>query len=336
MARGHETLVAAPCRSGIGMRLALVLCCFADPVFLRDRRLEHPVGRVLSLPARMPRLIRQWRPHAVIGTHLDAARHAGIVRALGMPALVYLQQDQAPAVGDSGGAGASRAPDDGLVYLAVSQFLADRFRRERGIECAELPPPIEFDRYRVQSTRESVLAVGTNRVKGFDVVVKIARQCPSISFEVFRSWGLREHRVAPRYRSLHNLSVHGPVSDMRDALGRARVVLVPSRREAWGRIVSEAQMNGIPALASTAGGLPENVGEGGILLSPRSPPRDWSNALRGLWHDPTQYARLCEAASAMARRPQLQPDRIVGLLLEAVERASLDGHGAGRDARQPC
>ena len=62
-------------------------------------------------------------------------------------------------------------------------------------------------------------------------------------------------------------------ADMRSVYARSRLVLVPSQcDEAWGRIVTEAQISGVPALASDAGGLPEAVGPGGILMPRNAPP----------------------------------------------------------------
>jgi glycosyltransferase involved in cell wall biosynthesis len=53
----------------------------------------------------------------------------------------------------------------------------------------------------------------------------------------------------------------------RDIYAQTRVILVPSViEEASGRVVAEAQLNGIPCLVSDRGGLPENCGEGGLVL----------------------------------------------------------------------
>ena len=62
---------------------------------------------------------------------------------------------------------------------------------------------------------------------------------------------------------------------------QARILLVPSVwEEAWGRVVTEAQLSGIPVLASAIGGLPESVGPGGILVPPGSDVEVWDAHLR--------------------------------------------------------
>jgi len=48
---------------------------------------------------------------------------------------------------------------------------------------------------------------------------------------------------------------------MRAAYGRSRLLLAPSRWvESWGRVASEAQISGLPVIATKSGGLPEAVG----------------------------------------------------------------------------
>jgi glycosyltransferase involved in cell wall biosynthesis len=71
---------------------------------------------------------------------------------------------------------------------------------------------------------------------------------------------------------------------MRRIYQSARIVLVPSiLNEAWARVVTEAQISGIPILASDRGGLPESVGPGGILVDPDADISDWEKALSRLW-----------------------------------------------------
>jgi glycosyltransferase involved in cell wall biosynthesis len=96
-----------------------------------------------------------------------------------------------------------------------------------------------------------------------------------------------------------------------DFFALTRILLVPSTvNESFGRVSAEALINGIPPLVSDRGGLPETVGDGGIViplpgwLTPdaRDLPsvieaRPWFDAVCKLWDDPEFY----RAASARAR-----------------------------------
>jgi glycosyltransferase involved in cell wall biosynthesis len=54
-------------------------------------------------------------------------------------------------------------------------------------------------------------------------------------------------------------------------IGRADLVVVPSRFEGFGLTALEAMSLSRPVIASTAGGLPEVLGEAGVLVPPRDP-----------------------------------------------------------------
>jgi glycosyltransferase involved in cell wall biosynthesis len=92
---------------------------------------------------------------------------------------------------------------------------------------------------------------------------------------------------------------------MRRVYGKCKILLVPSVwEEAYGRVVTEAQVSGIPAVASERGGLPEAVGRGGILIDPDGPIDHWVTAVRKLWHDDHCYAERSAAAVAHAERTE--------------------------------
>lgn len=102
-----------------------------------------------------------------------------------------------------------------------------------------------------------------------------------------------------RIRTLPNVTLVPRTTDMAAIYARARILLVPSQwEEAFSRVVVEAQFSGIPALANQIGGLPEAVGNGGLLLPADAPPRHWAAALRRIWDDPAEHARLSRTARA--------------------------------------
>jgi glycosyltransferase involved in cell wall biosynthesis len=109
---------------------------------------------------------------------------------------------------------------------------------------------------------------------------------------------------------------------MASIYAETRVLLVPSLwEETWGRVATEAQFSGIPVLASDAGGLPEAVGQGGILLRRDTPPEIWADRLRALWGDTAIYREKREAALVHAARPELDIGCQMDELLSITERA---------------
>ncbi|WEJ13840.1 glycosyltransferase (plasmid) [Sinorhizobium sp. K101] len=210
------------------------------------------------------------------------------------------------------------------LYIANSEFTAGAYKRKFGMDSVVIPPTINPDR--TQSTREYVTFINPYKEKGFELAVQIAERCPDIPFLFLESWKLADdHRaeiekiIAP----LKNVRLENRTSDMKAIYGRTKILLAPSKwEEAWGRVASEAHCSGIPVVGSSRGGLPEAIGEGGIILDYDAPLEEWTGAIRKLWSDDAEYQRLSAAASKFAERPLMQPARQFAAFLEVLERAA--------------
>jgi glycosyltransferase involved in cell wall biosynthesis len=89
----------------------------------------------------------------------------------------------------------------------------------------------------------------------------------------------------------------------------ARILLVPHRLDNRPRVITEAQANGIPVIASFTPGLAEAVGEGGILLD-MDDLDGWVAAIRDMWPDAPPYDEFAKSARAYGRRPEIDPARL--------------------------
>ena len=116
-----------------------------------------------------------------------------------------------------------------------------------------------------------------------------------------------------------NVTFRRATLQMASEYAQARILLVPSVwEEAWGRVVTEAQVSGIPVLASAIGGLPESVGPGGILVPPGSDVDVWNAHLRELWSSDTIYRHYQRLAIDHSRRPEIDRDRLLTRFLDGV------------------
>ena len=94
----------------------------------------------------------------------------------------------------------------------------------------------------------------------------------------------------------------GERKDVPDVLAATDILLMPSWREAFGRIAIEAMAIGVPVAATAVGGPAEIISAGvdGLLLPPREPDT-WSRALEPLLSDPGQRAQMGKRGRHRAR-----------------------------------
>jgi glycosyltransferase involved in cell wall biosynthesis len=168
-----------------------------------------------------------------------------------------------------------------------------------------VPPPVFADDYRVTPpdypTHDAVVLVNLSEAKGAHVFWELARSEPKRRFiGVLGAYG---EQVIPKDPP-PNVEVWENRADPRDFYREARVILMPSSYESWGRVPVEAAASGIPTIAHPTAGLGESMGPAAIFCS-RYCPTDWWWALH-LLDDPEFYAE--RSAIALMRSQYLEPE----------------------------
>jgi glycosyltransferase involved in cell wall biosynthesis len=215
------------------------------------------------------------------------------------------------------------------AVVMPSEFAAEYCREAFGLPGVVLPPPIDLGRAVVEPTGPGYLTfLEPTPARGVYPFARIAhelgRRRPDIPILVVEGRGT-EGDVAACGLDLKgpgNLGVMAPARDRRDYWSLTRVCLMPSLGWAdQSREVAEALANGIPVIAADRGGLPEALGESGIVLSlpDRLTPATrllptaeevapWIEAVIRFWDD-EEFARDHRwRASAEARRRSLRDD----------------------------
>lgn len=228
----------------------------------------------------------------------------------------------------SGNYRGSRWCRDVDVAITDSMATATLYEKRLGLQPAAVGTFIDPSGVVAQAqTRERVLFVNPAFEKGGAVAARLAilleKRRPDIVFEVVESRGGWEEALSHAFavhdepsRPLANVEVVPGQPDMRVSYRRARVLLAPSLWwESGARVAVEAMMNGIPAIVSAHGGMPELVGDGGcvvqlpeeVLQPPyRLLPSDEAlepivRQIEGLYDDSGAYEALSEKARAIAR-----------------------------------
>jgi glycosyltransferase involved in cell wall biosynthesis len=203
------------------------------------------------------------------------------------------------------------------VVFAVSHFVAEVLNKRFGRTVHVLHPLINLDSYRTHRVRDFVTMINPVEVKGAEIALQLASRMPEVRFLFVEGW-----RPVPdfveRVHQLPNAVYMDKQIDMRTVYSRTNVLIVPSQwQEAFGRVVIEAQVSGIPVIASRTGGLSEALGRGGILVDDHRNPEAWITALRDLLSDESAYLRCSQGALENIRRFNLsnELDRMIDLLV---------------------
>ena len=287
----------------------------AQQVF-SDEALGYLCMRSSSPAAALPLAAAAWNATIVVvqsGTALASMVLASL--DTGRPTAVYLHNVEVHQLGGN------LIADPSLLYLANSAFTAARWQALYGLQCHVIEPVVNASNYLIQAGGNKILFVNPAPIKGVELVFALAAHCPDLPFLVVESWHLAQHWLAycqHRARVLGNIEWLPPQDDMRQVYAQTRVLLMPSVwEETFGRTVIEAQLNGIPVLASDRGALRDTVGDGGLTFSPHAPIADWADGLRDLLDRHESYGAAAQRrAQAHAAATPLIAAQLMSLLAE--------------------
>lgn len=101
----------------------------------------------------------------------------------------------------------------------------------------------------------------------------------------------------------HKMIITGPLpdDDLDQSFNKTDLLVLPSRRETFGMVVTEAIVRGIPVLTTKVDALPETMGDAGMLVPPDDVPA-LTDALRRWLTEP----ELRDGLRETARRRQLE------------------------------
>jgi glycosyltransferase involved in cell wall biosynthesis len=207
-----------------------------------------------------------------------------------------------------------RAIDNGASVHTVSRFVAEEVIDHFDIDPARvhaihngltpLSPPLRRD----DSEPPYILAIGTveprkgliDLVAAFD---RIADSVPDLHLRIAGPAGWDEDALGVDIRSSRHaarIQRSGWVEDRSSLIAGARVLAYPSLYEGFGLPPLEAMSLGVPVVATTAGAIPEVVGDAAMLVAPRDQ-AGLAEALLVVVRDAATRDRLIAAGTERAR-----------------------------------
>jgi len=304
-ARGHQVAsLSGLAGAGWTGHMARAQLWWGRP-YAQDRRLGYPSFRSYNPDSVFAAVIQYWRPDLVCiqGGH----RHDQLIdTALGadIPVLSYIHSDDCVVQPDRH----RQAQQNGrLRTIANSCFTASLLTDRTP---AVIRPLVDPDRYRAKRhSPQFVTFINPSPHKGLDIALSIAKARPDSLFRFIRTQRYSRFDLGGLPA---NVRVDGPFVDMRSVYARARLIMAPSVcQETWGRIATEAHINGVPVLGSTRGGLPEAIGSGGLCVPHDAPLADWLAAFDKLAGPYADYGAWQAQARAAAARPDIQIRQII-------------------------
>ena len=317
-ALGHDVAVVAPPKNlpplmGSGRRGGV------EPLDMGGYRVW--VASQVSPEQALHQVLERWRPDVVVVNAGGRWFHdwtRGLVRAA---------RDRIPCVLFLHDTFALELLDEPMIEPQVVWGCADTktvAAWAAGFTAITVPPLVEPDLYRTEPTGEVVLFVNPVTEKGVRVAITLAASRPDIPFVFLRSWNLPPrylHELQGMAASLGNVEVTGPVDDAREHYARTRLLLAPYDDLSRPRVVTEAQVSGIPALAYDDEGFREVVGAGGILVPREAGIGGWLRGLGVLWDDDEAHRRYSAAARERVERDDVRPEVIVARVEESLRDA---------------
>lgn len=231
------------------------------------------------------------------------------------------------------------------MIFTDTEATRDLFKERFGFTCRVIGKFIEKPVVPASApSPQYVTFINPSPEKGVTLFLRIAelaaQTLPEARFLVVESRGkleVAEERTGLNLGRYGNVTRVGLQRDMGTVYGATKVLLVPSLwHDSGPRVSVEALSMGIPAVVSNRGGLPELVGDAGIVIDPPArlvdqywllPPITeaipWVEVLRSLLTDTAMYNRYRQASFAQWERhnPDLRIPGIVDEMQQLIEKA---------------
>lgn len=192
-------------------------------------------------------------------------------------------------------------------FLAAnSKFMQSIAKKWYGIDSEVIYPFIKLEDYKSKRTSpEYITLVRPDERKGVKTFIKIVDMLPK---KKFLAVGKGEEIKEMKRRK--NIKYIPWINNMKEIYSKTKILLAPSIWfEPFGRVAIEAMCNGIPCIVSNKGGLPEAVGDAGIVISPFDITA-WVSSINKLENDEIFYKKLSKKSKKVAKKFNLKSQYI--------------------------
>jgi glycosyltransferase involved in cell wall biosynthesis len=191
----------------------------------------------------------------------------------------------------------SKAFEVAAEVITMSEFDEEVTKETFGRESTLLYIPVPLERFtnNTESGSNITLVNPRDPNKGLDTFLKIAQRFPDESFLIAGS--LYDDSLETSIEKMDNVTYLGWCDDMSEVYASTKLLLMPSTyQEGGGRVVIEAFANGIPAVGSDLGGIPDYIGDGGDAVENYTDPDAWARTISQYLSDEEYYRQKSDNA----------------------------------------
>lgn len=173
---------------------------------------------------------------------------------------------------------------------------------EKLIKDSEKPLPVKVLTWLNKNQTTLIIQVGMLRnEKGHDTVLAALGQIKKTGYKfrflIIGDGELRNHlqQQVSKYGLNDDVFFSGAIFPVSPVYKKASLMLMPSRKEAFGMAQVEALSFGIPVIASRVGGIPETIqnGKTGVLVEADNV-SEWVNAIQSFFLAPSLYREMAK------------------------------------------
>jgi glycosyltransferase involved in cell wall biosynthesis len=239
------------------------------------------------------------------------------------------------------------------VIITDTESTAKLYKERHNFDCQVVGKFIHKDRVVPPIPRkpEFITLINPSFEKGISFFMPLAmlagKKYPKIKFLVCQSrgrWNEALKRFNLKATDFKNVVIIGHQHDMRRVYEVTRALLLPSLwHESGARVIAEAQLNGIPVLASDTGGSGELIEDGGKVIPISQEIREkkieilakevdlepWLDEIHKIWTDADHYQSLSALATLSSKKFEI--DSSIERMIKALRPSVIKSKGGQVD-----
>jgi glycosyltransferase involved in cell wall biosynthesis len=162
------------------------------------------------------------------------------------------------------------------IVFANSKFTKNKIKKLLDVYAVIWYPFVDLERCLAtnkKKTNRTIGFYGGGLIKGDKLVNILIDEMPHNKFAVAGRNFKRISDTTP-----DNLEYMGDQTNMKDFYEKISLLIVPSLKyEGYSRVIIEASSNGIPVISNNIGGIPESIGNSGMLIDTKSSDNEMVN-----------------------------------------------------------